>query len=289
MTTVAVLGLGIMGSRIALNLLKAKLPVVVFNRTPARAEALLAAGALWASTPAEAARQAKVVISVVANDAASRELWLGEHGALDAMVKGTVAVECATLSPGWIETLHGEASRRGLRFVDAPLGGGKAMAEAATLSLFVGATPDDLEAARPVLSAFSASQLHFGPPGAGTRFKLVNNLFVAVQIAALGEALALAESLGLPKERVGEAWQNSGVTSGVAKAKLGFMLARDYSDTNFALQWMHKDVGYAFHAAQQAGFELPLGELAQRMYAAALERGLGDQDFAGVFEISRAA
>jgi 3-hydroxyisobutyrate dehydrogenase len=278
-----------MGSRIAHNVLKAGLPVTVFNRTPGRAQALLAAGAAWANSPAEAARRAEAVISVVADDAASREVWLGEQGALEAMTPGALAVECATLSPGWVETLHGEASACGVRFMDAPLGGSKAMVEAGTLSLFVGAAPQDLEAARPVLSAFAASLLHFGPPGAGTRFKLVNNLFVAAQVAALAEALALAERLGLPMETVGQAWQNSGVTSVVAKAKLPFMLAHDYTDTNFALRWMHKDVGYALESARTAGFVVPLGELAQTLYATALERGLGDQDFASVVEVSRGA
>jgi 3-hydroxyisobutyrate dehydrogenase len=278
-----------MGSRITERLLQANLAVTVFNRTPSRAQGLLAAGAAWGSSPAEAARQAEVVISVVADDAASREVWLGENGALEAMAPGVLAVECATLSPGWVEALHREADRRGVRFIDAPLGGSKAMVEAGTLSLFVGAAPEDLEAARPVLSAFAASLLHFGAPGAGTRFKLVNNLFVAAQVAALGEALTLAERLGLPMGTVGEAWQNSGVTSVVAKAKLAFMLAHDYADTSFALRWMHKDVGYALQSAHTAGFGLPLGELAQKMYAAALEHGLGDQDFASVVEISRGA
>ena len=287
MTRVAVLGMGIMGSRIARNLLNAKLPVTVFNRTPARAEPLLAAGAAWASTPAEAAQNAELVLSVVADDAASHEVWLGENGALEAMARGALMVECATLSPDWVQSLHGEARQRGVHFIDAPLGGGKAMVEAGTLSLFVGAAPEDLEAARPVLSAFAAGLLHFGPPGAGTRFKLVNNLFVAAQVAALGEALALAEALGLPMQTVGEAWQNSGVTSIVARAKLPFMLARNYADTNFALRWMHKDVGYALQSAEALGLELPLGEVAQARYAAGLARGLGDQDFAAVAEVSR--
>jgi 3-hydroxyisobutyrate dehydrogenase len=138
-----------------------------------------------------------------------------------------------------------------------------------------------------VLSAFAARLLHFGPPGAGTQFKLVNNLFVAAQIAALGEVVALAEALALPMNVVGEAWQNSGVTSAVAKAKLAFMLAHNYADTNFALRWMHKDAGYALQSAEAVGFEARLGRLAQACYAAALEQGRGEQDFAAVVEISR--
>jgi 3-hydroxyisobutyrate dehydrogenase len=263
--------------------------LTVFNRTAERARPLVEAGARWAGTPAEAVRQADAVLSVVADDAASREVWLGQSGALAAMPAGSLAIECATLSPGWVQELHAQASQRGLRFADAPLGGGKLMAESGTLSLFVGATPEDLQTARPVFEAIAAHVLHFGPPGSGTQFKLVNNLFVAVQIAALGEALALAEALGLPMDVVGQAWTESGVTSAVAKAKLPFMLAGNYADTHFALQWMHKDLSYALHAAQSRRFEARLAALAHARYTAVLEKGLGGLDFAVVAEASRAS
>src|SRR5688500_13449690 len=133
MTKLAVLGLGIMGTGIAANLLKAGHGLAVYNRTAARAQPLADLGARVAATPAEAAEGAEVVLSVVGDDEASRAVWLGEQGALGGMVSGAIVVECSTLSVAWIRELQQQAAARDLRLVDAPLGGSKPAAEAGTL------------------------------------------------------------------------------------------------------------------------------------------------------------
>src|SRR5574337_596041 len=160
MQRIALMGLGIMGSGIAQNLLKHGFPLAVYNRTREKAQPLLAEGAQWADSPRAAAAQAEVVISVVGDDAASRAVWLGPEGALAGAPPGAVIVECSTLSLDWMRELNGLAQERSLRCVDAPLAGSKLAAEGGTLTLLVGAEPAVLESLRPVLQAFGSHIVH---------------------------------------------------------------------------------------------------------------------------------
>ncbi len=286
MKKIAVLGLGIMGGGLARNLLRKGFSVTVWNRTAERTEPFRAAGAVVAESPAAAAAEADVVLDVVTDDAASRETWCGAKGALPAMRPGSSAVECATLSRAWICELHRLASERGIPFIDSPMTGSKIAAEEGTLTLLVGAAQEELDRVRPVLEAFSRRIFHFGPPGAGTVYKLVNNLMLAVQILATGEGLALAEKAGLDPQRVSQALQEGMMASPVVKAKLPMILARDFADTQFALRWMLKDLRYGLELARELGMTLPLAEEVCRLYTAAEERGWGGQDYAVVARLS---
>lgn len=285
MSSLAVLGLGTMGAGIANNLIKAGHTVTVWNRTPARAAPLAEQGARVAASPARAAEGAEVVFSVVGDDAASRAVWLGQSGALSVMRPGAVAVECSTLSVEWVRALHQAAAERGLRFADAPLGGSKPAAEAGTLTLFIGAEPELLDAIQPVLEAFANNLIHFGPPGSGATYKLVNNFLGSVHLSALAEALALAEKAGLDPKTVAAAVASGAASSPIVKSKLERMLKRDYAAPDFATQWMQKDVRYALRAAEGLGLQLKLGEASLARFTQALEAGWGDQDFAAVREV----
>ena len=286
MTQLAVLGLGIMGAGIAANLLKAGHKLAVYNRTAARAQPLADLGARVAATPAEAAEGAEVVLSVVGDDEASRAVWLGESGALGNMPSGAVAVECSTLSVGWVRELQQQAAARDVRFVDAPLGGSKQAAEAGTLTLFVGAHPTDFDTLRPIFEAFANNLIHFGPPGSGATYKLINNMLGSIHMAALAEALALAEKAGLDQETVTQALSTGAVSSPIVKGKLPRMNSRNYANPDFALRWMHKDVVYALQAAQSFGLTLGMAAASRQRYALAMERGLADMDTAAVREVA---
>src|SRR5689334_1273031 len=179
---IAVLGLGIMGNGIARNLLKAGLPLSVYNRTRAKAEPLAALGARVASTPREAAAGADSVIAMVGDDSASRAIWLGEDGALAVASATAVLIECSTLSLEWVRELAGRCAALGLDFLDAPVTGSKEAAEAGQLKLMIGGDSAALERARPVLEAISTQVIHFGPSGAGALIKLINNMMVAAQV-----------------------------------------------------------------------------------------------------------
>lgn len=287
MQHIAVLGLGIMGSGIARNLLKAGYIVHVYNRTPEKARPLLDAGAVWADSPRAAAANADVVISMVGDDAASRAMWLGDQGALHAMRPNAIGIEASTLSVEWVRALHQLAQGRGLAFMDAPVTGSKVAAANGTLTFLVGAHPDVLARARPVLERCGSTILHLGPPTSGAIFKLINNMMAAVHIAALGEGVAMAEKAGLDMNVVLQALGIGAASSPVVKMKLEHIAKRDHSDTHFALHWMHKDVTYALRLADELGVAVPTGALTRELLRMAMQRGLGDQDLSALTEVAR--
>ncbi|MGB7537019.1 MAG: NAD(P)-dependent oxidoreductase [Anaerolineales bacterium] len=287
MPKIAVLGLGIIGGGIARNLLRKGFPAVVWNRTPARAEPFRSLGAEVAASPAAAARGAEVVIDAVTDVDASRGVWTGEQGALAAMAPGSTAIECATLSVKWIRELDRLAAERNIPFVDCPVTGGREGAEKGTLTLLIGAEEDALAAVRPVLEAFSARIFRFGSPGMGTAYKLINNLMLAAQILATGEGIAFADRCGLDLSLVADAIQAGAMASPIVKTKLPFILKRDFSDTNFALRWMLKDLRYGLEYAAELGLRLPDAERICELFAEADARGWGGQDYSVVTELAR--
>jgi 3-hydroxyisobutyrate dehydrogenase len=292
MTHVTMLGLGIMGSGIAHNILKAGYPLTVYNRTEEKAAALIAAGAQWADTPALAAQHAEVVISMVGDDIASRAMWLGANGAFATMQPHAgrlpaIAVECSTLSLEWIREWHMVAATHGLKSIEAPVSGSKLAAESGTLTLLVGGEADVLAKARPVLATFSNNIIHFGPATAGTLYKLINNLQGAIHLLALSEGLVMAERAGLKMDAVLEGVLSGAASSPMVKGKAARVIDRDYEDVHFTIRWMTKDLTYALRAADELGVPAPLAAAAREVYKMALQNGLGNLDIAAVSEVIR--
>lgn len=287
MLNVAVLGLGTMGDGIARNVLKAGFPLTVYNRTRARSDALVALGATAAATPREAAGSADVVIAMVADDPASRAVWLGPDGALDAARAGSVLVECSTLSLDWVRDLAGRAAARGVAFLDSPVTGSRPQAAEGQLGLLVGGDAAALERARPVLQSISRFIAHLGPTGSGALMKLINNMLGAVQAASLAEGLVIAERAGMNVGQVAELLTNGAPGSGMVKSKIGQMVSGDYADVNFALRLICKDVTYALRAADEYGVTTPTAASAREMYKLADGLGFGGSDVAAVVESYR--
>ncbi|MGH7995474.1 MAG: NAD(P)-dependent oxidoreductase, partial [Opitutaceae bacterium] len=194
---VAFLGLGIMGSGMARRLLQAGFPLTVHNRTREKAETLVAEGASWAATPREATENADAVVSMVADDDASRALWLGHDGALAGLRAGTLAIECSTLTPAWNLDLRRAVESEEARFLDAPVTGSKPQAAAGELVFMVGGDAAVVESARTILAPMGGKIVHVGGPGSGARVKLLNNFLAGVQAASLAEALGLMERTGV--------------------------------------------------------------------------------------------
>ena len=192
MQRVAILGLGVMGAGMAANWLAKGFELSVWNRTRAKAEPLAGKGARIAATPREAAQGADFIFAMVADDDASRSVWLGEDGALAGAKSGAIAVKSSTLTPDWVRELGRHAEAKGCGFLDAPVGGSRQAAESGGLRFFVGGEPRTYEAARPALEAVANKMDLLGPVGAGATWKLINNQLAATQIAALAEALAVA-------------------------------------------------------------------------------------------------
>ena len=272
MQNVAFLGLGTMGGGMAMRLIGAGLPLRAWNRSPERAEALRQAGATIAASPREAAAGADIVISMVADDTASRAVWKGADGALAGARRGALLIECRTLSPEWIQDLAAAAAEGGCAFLDAPVTGSKPQAAAGELLFLVGGDVEAVERARPVLQPMSRDIMHLGPIGSGARMKLVNNFVCGVQVAALAEALALVEASGLDVEKAMAVLANGAPGSPVVKAVSARMTTRDYR-VMFLLSLMRKDLAYAVDEAARHQLPLETAETARDVFQSAIDEG----------------
>ncbi len=284
---IALLGAGTMGRGMGTNLLKADFPLTVYNRTRGKVADLETMGAQIAGTPAIAARNADVVLAMLADDDASRAAWLGLDGALVAMRPGSIVVESSTLSPAWIAELHGETRQRGLRMVEAPVTGSRPQAEAAQLIFLTGADEVDLAAVTPVLRAMGKEILHLGPVGSGAQLKLINNFLCAAQLTSFAEALAWIERSGLEREAALEFLKGAAPGSGIVATMADRMTRRTY-EVNFLLRLLAKDVRYAREAAAREGVELSTAAPAEELLRQAMEQGFGEKDMSAVAETVRA-
>ena len=280
---IAVIGLGTMGSGMARNLLKAGYTVVAFNRTRAKAESLAAAGARTADSPALAAQNADLIISMVADDDASRETWLGQNGALASARSGALLIESSTVTPAWIEELGNEARKRNLQLMDAPVTGSRIQADEGALNFIVGGDTAALEQARPILKAMSKTIVHAGPLGSGARLKLINNFLCGVQVASLAEALSWIERSGLDREQALDFLKKGAPGSPLLGAISARMVEAKY-DVNFLLPLMKKDLDYSERDAKEYKLDLSMGHAAAQRFAAALSAGLDDKDMSAVIE-----
>jgi 3-hydroxyisobutyrate dehydrogenase len=285
--SVALLGLGTMGAGMAANLLKAGFPLAVYNRSRAKAEVFAAQGARVADTPADAARGASVILSMLADDAASRAVWLGNGGALATAAKGAVLVECGTVSPAWIAELAKAAQASGLELLDAPVTGSRLQAAGGQLTFLVGGSEEALTIATPVLESMSKEIAHLGPLGSGAKMKLLNNFICGVQIAALAEGIAWLERSGLDGDQAIDLLKRGAPGSPLLASISARMTSRDYT-VNFHLKLMSKDLQYAGDAAAASGVELTTAANARSLFEQAVAVGYGDEDMSSVVELLRA-
>ena len=285
MTKVAFIGLGRMGHGMAGRYLDAGFTVAVFNRSKAKAEDLIARGARWASSPAEAADGADAVVTMVADDEASRSVWLGKDGAVTTMKPGALAIECSTVSHQHALDMARELRGRGLVYIDCPVTGLPEAAASGKLTLLVGADADDLDRAKPYLAPIGNNVRHFGAVGTGTVYKLINNLMGAVQIASLAEGIAMAEQAGLDMNLVAEAMATGAVASPQVIRHSRRMVARDFSGASFTSALRHKDATYAVKLAESLLADGPLlGHAAVEAYARAKAQ-MPDEDEGRMIEI----
>jgi 3-hydroxyisobutyrate dehydrogenase len=282
MQRVALLGLGVMGAGMAANWLAKGFELSLWNRTAAKAQALAGKGAKVAATPREAAAGADFIFAMVADDAASRSVWLGADGALSEAKSGAIAVESSTLTPGWVRELARHAQVKGCGFLDAPVGGSRPAAESGELRFFVGGAPATFEAARPALAAVGSKMDLLGPVGAGATWKLINNQLAAGQIAALAEALEVAKRAGFKNEQISDLILGGAPASPIVKLKLPRMLDGDFEPADFSLHLMLKDARYAAALAEALGAPADMISGAVKAFARADAKGLGAKDIAAV-------
>jgi 3-hydroxyisobutyrate dehydrogenase len=287
---IAFLGLGNMGTAMATRLVKAGFPVTVYNRTAAKAKPLVRLGARLAATPREAAEGASVIFAMLADDHASREVWLGRDGALKAQLPREVwAVECSTLSHGCIKRLAARMEKRGLRFVDCPVTGIPSQAARGELTLFLGCDKQDITALRAVFKPLSTSLVHFGPVGTANAYKLLINLMGTVQIGALAEGLVMAERAGLDVKQVAAAiCRGAAASPQVIRHSRAMRQKRHDREIVFSGALRLKDTLYGLDLARRYGLDARLGKASVRVLRELEAAGLGAQNESKIIDLVRA-
>lgn len=281
--SVAILGVGTMGAGMAHRLLARNGKVTVYARKPEKRQEFEKAGASTADSPRKAVENSEIVISIVSDDAASREVWLGSTGALAGLRPDSVSLESSTISPELVLELGKKFSEEGRHFLDAPVTGSKPQAAAGELTFLVGGEAEPLKKAEPVLNVLGRKIAHLGPLGSGAQMKLINNMLCAVQAAGLAEALVLSEKLGLEVDSALDILSNGAPGSPLVKTLSKRMVERNY-DVNFYLRLMAKDVGYAVDLSTRVGASHRAADVALSLLNEAKEKGWSEKDFSSLVE-----
>ncbi len=284
MTTIAFLGLGAMGIRMAKHLIDAGHDIAVWNRTASTAAPLIDAGARRAETPREAAKGADIAIAVVRDNDASEHVWLNpETGALAGMDKGALAIECSTVTPDHIAMLSTTMETAGVSLVDAPIAGSRPQAEAGQLVFLISGTDDAMARATPVLETIGSKAVPVGPSGHAAALKLANNALLGIQVAAMAELLPMMRKSGLDLERCIAILEASPILSGFAAMASRGMIAGNVPPM-FPIDLLRKDGGYVTEIASKAGQSLPMTTRMNQTLDEAISGGLGDENFTSLIK-----
>ena len=282
---IGLIGLGLMGRPMGMNLLNAGHQLTVWNRTPERAKELVAGGAALAKTPHEVAEASEFLLTIVSDPPALESVLWGRDGkndgALAGLRAGSIYVDSSTISPSLVGRIAAACRERGVRFLDAPVTGGDWGAREGNLVFMIGGDAETLRDAEPILGVMGKKWFHLGPSGAGQTVKLAMNAILALEVGAMAEALALVTRAGLKGEQLVEVMQASMARSGVLDVKSPLMLKGDYRPS-FPLRLMHKDLGLALDLANQLGVALPATAAAREVYNFVKGEAKEDLDYSAV-------
>jgi len=277
MTTVGFIGLGIMGAPMAANLVKAGYTVTGYNRHPEPVQRLVAAGGRAAADVADAVAGADVVITMLPDSPDVEGVALGENGIFANAKRGALYIDASTIRPDVSARLAAEGAKRGVRVVDAPVSGGEQGAIDGTLSIMVGGSAEDFEAARPVLEVLGKTVVHVGPAGSGQTVKAANQLIVAGTIELVAEAIVFLEAYGVDMEPAIKVLAGGLAGNAILERKAAGMLARQFKP-GFRIDLHHKDLGIVQAAAREAGVVIPLGAVVSQLVASLRAQGHGSLD-----------
>jgi len=279
--SVGFIGLGIMGQPMALNLIKAGYKLTVYNRTPGKAAPLERKGAVVASTPAEAARDADFVQIIVSDSAAVEDVVLGKSGILETLSPGAIVIDSSTISPVVSRKLACHASGKGARWLDAPVTGSKAWAEKGELTFMVGGDREAFERALPVLLALGKKHIYCGSHGLGLAAKLAQNTIQAAMVEIFCEGFVLAAKAGVQPQTMLEIIQSSMARASLTDFKAPFIFKGDFTPY-FPLRLMHKDLELAMETGYAQNVPMPVLATVKEVFSAAKAQGKGDLDYAAV-------
>jgi 3-hydroxyisobutyrate dehydrogenase len=285
MTNIAFLGLGAMGSRMAANILKAGHDLTVWSRNAANARFLVEQGARQAASPREAAANADIIISMVTDDDAARDVWLNPNsGVAGNLNSGAVAIECSTVTPAWIGELSKAVSAAGSHLLDAPVAGSRPQAESGQLVFMVGGDAAALETAKPVLQTMGANIMHIGGGGQGAVLKLAVNSYFAAQLASMAELLGYLDKNGIVKADAANLMAQFPIVApplaGAAK-----MMAAGNTTPMFTLDLIGKDLRYIQENAASNGASIPLSTASKAIVETAISKGFGEDNISGLVKL----
>jgi 2-hydroxy-3-oxopropionate reductase len=286
MATVGFVGLGIMGRPMLRNLLKAGHTVVAYGRTPATLDSVVADGAQRASSNADVGARAEIIITMLPDGPEVEEVVLGANGILSGAKSGSLIprpmiIDMSSISPLVSQKIAAECDAKGVDFLDAPVSGGEPKAIDGTLAIMVGGKPEVFAKAEPILKCLGSSVTLTGPVGAGNTTKLANQIMVACNIAAMGEALTLATRCGLNPEVVVNAVKGGLAGSAVLNAKGPMLIARNFKP-GFKINLHQKDLRNALQTAEANHVCLPLTAQVQQMLSSLIANGKGDLDHSAI-------
>ncbi len=282
--TIGFIGLGTMGTPMAMNLAKAGFRLVVWNRTASKLEPLLRVGATAGKSPAHVAAQTTVVMTMVSQPKDVEAVVLGPDGVVEGITKDAVLIDMSTVSPATSRKLAGAIKTRQAEFLDAPVVGSKGPATDGTLVILVGGVSATLERVRPILSAMGKTIIHAGAVGAGSALKLATNLMLAHLSAGFAEGLLLVQRAGLDPKRYLEVLEASTFRSPWYQTKGVGMLTRNFS-THFALKHMHKDLRLMGELAQETNTHVPITTAIEQLFADSEAAGKSELDYSAILAV----
>ncbi|WIV11974.1 NAD(P)-dependent oxidoreductase [Proteiniborus sp. MB09-C3] len=279
------IGLGVMGKRMATNVLKGGFELVVSDLNKEAVRELKEMGAKEGSTPADVAKDVDVLLTSLPNSAIVEGVILGKDGALEGIKEGTIIVDLSSITPKSIQNIAKKASQKGVEVLDAPVSGGASGAEKGTLTIMVGGNKDAFEKVLPVLNCIGKKVIHVGEIGAGDTAKLVNNLLLGANMVAVAEALALGVKAGLKPEVLYNIISQSSGSSYALTAKYNNFIAKGNFEPGFMIDLQYKDLQLAVDTAKDLKMPLVIGNLSQQMYEVARAKGLGTEDISAVLKL----
>ena len=277
------IGLGIMGGRMAANLQKHGYPLVVFNRTRAKAEPLLGPCGTFSDSPAKVADQVDILFTMLASPDAVEQTALHVNGFLNYLRPNALWVDCSSVNPSFSKKMAAAAAARQIHFVDAPVTGSADVAEQGTLVFWVGGEDADLETIRSLLLCMGNKIIHVGGHGMGTSLKMVVNLLMGNAMAAFGEGMALGQGLGISRKVLFDSLLGMPAVAPFLAAKREKIETENY-EAEFPLRWMQKDMHLASVSAYESDVAMPLTNAAKELYRLAMREGHATEDFSAIYD-----
>jgi 4-hydroxybutyrate dehydrogenase / sulfolactaldehyde 3-reductase len=287
MQRIGFIGVGTMGGPMARNLLKAAYPLRVFDINPQACAALTAAGAKPATSPADAARDAEIVITMLPNGEDVETAMFGPAGAVECMQQGSLLIEMSTIAPAATDRIAGKLKARGIAMLDAPVGRSSQHAVEGKLLIMVGGEAADVERARPVLEKLGDTIVHCGRSGSGSRMKVVNNFMSITANVTTAEALLLAEASGLDPELARKVMLGTTAGQGHMATTYPAKVLRNDLSPGFMVDLAHKDLGLALELAAELDVSTPTAAAARPIYEHARSEGHGRHDWTAIYSMLR--